>query len=105
MRRIDLALALAPEWDDRGALPRADQAFAMRAHAGEGVDAALPRLIPVVASDEIDADVADGASSAMSFGPLFFLRAGRVIAIATPVPMGSRGWWDVGRRIAFGFGK
>jgi hypothetical protein len=46
--------------DHRGTSARADQGPDVGAHAGEGIAAALPSLILVVASDEVGADVADG---------------------------------------------
>ena len=42
------------------AIARSDQALDMRADAFEGIDAALPGLVLVVAGDKVVADVADG---------------------------------------------
>jgi len=46
--------------DHRGTFARADQGRDVGAHACEGIAAALPRLVLVVAGDEVVADVADG---------------------------------------------
>ena len=62
----------------RGALARADQRRDVRGHAREGVAAAFPGLVLVVAGDEVGADVADG-------------ELGDVLGDAEPAHQGARG--------------
>src|SRR5262249_31070916 len=49
-----------PQRDDRGSLPGADQGRDVVAHTREGIAAAGPSIVLVVAGDEVGADVADG---------------------------------------------
>ena len=51
----------APQRNDRrAAAAHANQGLDVGGHARERIDAALPSVIPVVAGDEVGADVADG---------------------------------------------
>jgi len=53
-------IALPPQRNHRGAFAGADQGRDVVAHTREGIAAALPRRVFVVARDQIGADVADG---------------------------------------------
>jgi hypothetical protein len=56
----------SPQRDHGRSFARADQGRDVVAHAREGIAAALPSLVFVVAGDEVGADVADGAGNSLT---------------------------------------
>src|SRR5262249_197318 len=66
--RLSGECASVRQRDQCGSCAGADQARDVVAHAREGIAAAVPGFVLVVAGDEVDADVADGELGAITSG-------------------------------------